>query len=635
MSVGNIILDFEGVSIIDSIGFENDSFTITMSANQSFKISSAERRHFSLSPANYSSIACPASKSTLTIEIPGGVNPKTYTITPGAAGSCSVSDGGSGGGGEVAPGPAPAPAPAPTPTPEPAPPPEAPPAPPPAAPIASVVGEGIVAIGGGAIQIVNSVSSGAAEIFRGITTGTAGSAYVARCTPNAGSFKWDTSQPILTDSGTVFKLTDGNNYKIKVIHCVDASLQDASDAPFSLSSSPVSRNFLETNNGLVFVRNAFAQPPQLKILSPNGGERWIIGQTYFILWESHDIPETNLVSIILIKGVDLAGSLKLIGTEVNQTVEELRINPEVTRTVKEVAVPAAVTVTAVSAGAITVTASAGSVTIAINLSEFLQALSFSRFYLLGLLRFRRKKPWGKVIDKLSGKPIQSATVQIYDAEFNKLKDSQITDAEGRFNAFITPGKYYILVSRKGYEPYQAGGINISSPDQILALEIYLSPAEEQWSVEYIKRINVWNAVKRFMELINPYLLVFGTLVSVISAVIVPNALNYVTLGLYILFDILKIYFAAHLIKPFGRIIDEMTNEPLSLAVVRIFEENKNWLLATKVTDEQGRFNFLLAPGQYYLTCSKAGYATFRSDTILVKKDVLPALNVKIAKVIGN
>ena len=668
--VGNkILLDIEQTSVVDNIDFGSDSFTVTMSASQVFKISSPEGRNFTASPSKRTSITCPSGISVLTITMPSGEPTTNFTITPGAPGTCIDSSGGGGGGGGEPGGEAPAAPPpvTPPPAPPPAPPPETPPAPPPEAPpteappveappaeappaeappaqappaapagIGAAVGEGAAAIGSGVIQAVSSIGSGVTEILRGVTTGSAGSAYIVRGAPNIGSYKWDTREPLFTESGAIssFKPIDGNNYKITIIHAADASIQDSSDGPFTLTSSPLlSRSSFGKNKELALVKKTVAQAPprSIKVLSPNGGERWVIGQTYFILWEYQNLPETNLVNIVLNKGFDLAESFKKIGGEVNKTVQELRTNKEVTRTVKEVAAPIAVTTTVLSAGALTITASAGSVTIAINLSEFLQALSFSRFYLLGLLRFRRKKPWGRVLDKLSGKPIPSAAIQIYDAEFNKLKDNQLTDADGRFSSLITPGKYYILASRKGYEPYQVGGINISSPDQVLALEIYLSPALEEWSVEYLKKINVWNAFKRLMELINPYLLVFGTLVSVISVVIVPSILNYATLGLYIFFDVLKIYFIRHLIKPLGKVIDETTGEVLPLTVVRIFEEEKNWLLATKVTDEEGHFNFLLAPGKYYLTCSRAGYATFRSDSIVISKTGFPPLNVKLQR----
>jgi hypothetical protein len=126
-------------------------------------------------------------------------------------------------------------------------------------------------------------------------------------------------------------------------------------------------------------------------------------------------------------------------------------------------------------------------------------------------------------------------------------------------------------------------------------------------------------------------LAIGTLLSIISVVIVPNTLNYIAFAVYIFLDTLKIYFAFHLMKPFGKVMDETTKDPLPLAVVRVFDQEKNWLLATKVADNQGRFNFLLAPGKYYLTCSRAGFAPFKSDSIVLEKAGLPTLEIKMKK----
>ena len=314
-----------------------------------------------------------------------------------------------------------------------------------------------------------------------------------------------------------------------------------------------------------------------------------------------------------------------------EAIKNLRSDPVVVETVKKVVTPVSLTVTAASAGAITVTASTGSATFAFNLSQFFQSIGLSRFYLLGLIRFRRKKPWGKVLDKLSGKSIPLAAVQIYESEFKKLKDSQLTDEDGRFGALVGPGKYFLKVVKKGYRAFESGLMSIFSPDQILNLEISLSPMAEEFNLSYLRRISVLNALKRLLELLNPYLLAFGTLVSLLTVIILPGALNYTVLGIYILFDILKVYFTFHLLRPFGLVVDEATREPLPLSVVRIFEAEKNWLLATKVTDEQGRFNFLLTPGKYYLTCYKAGYLPFQSDTVIFKKAGLPSLNIKMKR----
>ena len=245
------------------------------------------------------------------------------------------------------------------------------------------------------------------------------------------------------------------------------------------------------------------------------------------------------------------------------------------------------------------------------------------------MRFRKRKPWGIVFDKLSNKPILSAVVYIYDAEYQKLKDTRVTDGEGRFEATITPGNYYLKIIKDGYQPLQSETVNIASPDQILNLEFFLTPIQKEFDLKYIWRIKILDALKRFIDLINPYLLAFGTIISLTAAIIVPTWLNYAIFAVYIILDALKIYFAFHLIKPFGKVLDQTTQAPLSLAVVRIFAQEKNMLLATKATDEQGRFNFLVAPGKYYLTCFKSGYQEYRSAGLEISKSQLAAFDIKM------
>ena len=129
------------------------------------------------------------------------------------------------------------------------------------------------------------------------------------------------------------------------------------------------------------------------------------------------------------------------------------------------------------------------------------------------------------------------------------------------------------------------------------------------------------------------MLAFGTLVSAMSAVIVPNNLNYAVFFIYIALDSLKIYFAFYFLKPFGKVTDETANEPLPLTIVRIFDTEKNFLLATKVTDNLGRFDFLLAPGRYYLSCSRNGFLTYKSEIITVYKTRIPYLDIRLKRVV--
>jgi len=61
-------------------------------------------------------------------------------------------------------------------------------------------------------------------------------------------------------------------------------------------------------------------------------------------------------------------------------------------------------------------------------------------------------------------------------------------------------------------------------------------------------------------------------------------------------------------KPWGTVYDSENNQPIPLAQVRIFDFDKQKLLATDTTDRDGRFSFILGPGKYYLQAIKKHYS---------------------------
>ncbi len=296
-----------------------------------------------------------------------------------------------------------------------------------------------------------------------------------------------------------------------------------------------------------------------------------------------------------------------------------------------IGVPLSIALFTAGAGALVMAASAGSASVAFNLSRIFQSLKLIRFYLFGLVRFRKRKPWGKVIDKLTGRPVPLAAVRIYSAEFKKMLDAHLTDASGRFDALVLPGLYDVRVLKKGYQKFQQDNIRISSEGQILNLEIALSPLTEVLSAEYIGKMRILQILKNFLRMANPLVLFVGTIISFVVMAVLPTNFNYSVFWLYLILDGLQLYFAYHLKKPFGTVIDAASKDPLPLSVIRIFDDGRNWLLETKVSDRIGRFNFLLVPGNYYLTCDRNNYAPFRSDKIAVSKEGAADFDIMMKK----
>lgn len=297
---------------------------------------------------------------------------------------------------------------------------------------------------------------------------------------------------------------------------------------------------------------------------------------------------------------------------------------------REIGIPASVTLAAVSGGALLLTATAGNVQVAMNISNILQILDNLRLQLLGLVTFKKRKPWGKVFEKLNGRPIPGAKVHLFSAEFNKLLDSYITDSEGRFEFLVNSGNYFLKVSGKGFTEKETDPIHIKSAEQVMNQEIFLVPDIKNIGPGTLLRINIFSLLFRFVDFLNPYLLALGTLLSAGAAYSIPNDSNYLILALYGFFDFVKLYLALSLVRPDGSVVDEDKN-PVKNAVVRIFDAQKNLLVTTGVSDRNGKFNILLVSGKYYLTCAATGYKPYRSDTINVSKNNLPDLKIRLGK----
>ena len=64
----------------------------------------------------------------------------------------------------------------------------------------------------------------------------------------------------------------------------------------------------------------------------------------------------------------------------------------------------------------------------------------------------------------------------------------------------------------------------------------------------------------------------------------------------------------------GVVYNSITKEPISRAIVRIYEANTKKLIKTEVTDSYGTFDSLLPAGEYFVKVSKSGFK-FPSDVI--------------------
>jgi hypothetical protein len=263
-----------------------------------------------------------------------------------------------------------------------------------------------------------------------------------------------------------------------------------------------------------------------------------------------------------------------------------------------------------------------------------------------LLLFRKKRrKWGIVYDALNKLPVGLAVVRLYSKKDNKLVQTKVTDKEGRYLMIVKePGRYYLSVTKPDYifptkylavekqdfkylDLYHGEEIEVMQKEGVVTANIPLDPREK-------KRLTEKEAIRSYL-IKNLRLLVsyIGLILSILIILIYPTV---ITIGSLVIHIILFLLFRRLVVPPkpksWGIVYDEKTKEPISLAIVRIFETRFNKLLETQVTDGKGRYAFLVGKNRYQLLTEKQGYQPKEIKQIdLIKKEEIVNLDINLAK----
>jgi cysteine-rich repeat protein len=97
----------------------------------------------------------------------------------------------------------------------------------------------------------------------------------------------------------------------------------------------------------------------------------------------------------------------------------------------------------------------------------------------------KPKNWGIVMDEKTGKPVQNAVARIFEAKYNKLLETQVTDTKGRYAFLVGTNVYYVTFEKPGYQKQQKGPVDLVNLDkkkkdkegtQVVAVDVKLAPA---------------------------------------------------------------------------------------------------------------------------------------------------------------
>lgn len=249
------------------------------------------------------------------------------------------------------------------------------------------------------------------------------------------------------------------------------------------------------------------------------------------------------------------------------------------------------------------------------------------FFTQPLKLFWFRKGWGTVYNAITKKPIDLALVRLYDAKTDRLITSRVTDKNGRYIFLVNPGEYYIKVEKLGFEYpssllkhahddgsfldlYYGEKIVISGEDRsAIIANIPLDQEDVQITdAEVLKKVSRARLSKS-LSWLGP-ILAFGYFLFF------PSIFSFglIIVHLLLLFLFRRLAGRKHK-KHWGVVLAPDGQKPIKRAITRIFSSEYGRMLEFYVTDDQGRYDFLVGNNKYYVTADKPGYGTAKTPIL--------------------
>jgi hypothetical protein len=364
---------------------------------------------------------------------------------------------------------------------------------------------------------------------------------------------------------------------------------------------------------------------------PNGSYRLVIEADGYRKMQTSGFSVTDHIinrSVNLITAVDMmdatvpiaekAAYVADVALEGAATIIESRNDPQVEKAAENQLAPIALLVAALAMIPAVLS----------NLITYLRYIFFQPIFLLG---GRRRKKWGVVYNSLTKMPIDLAVVRLLDAKTGHIVQSRVTDGEGRYSFFVDPGLYRIEVTKNGFsfptkvlqdlkedtgylDLYHGEPVHVDDKYAALTANIPLDPIGAKDKTP--RRIVIDKMLYELQKFIASLAIAAGLLAAIISPTVWTIGLLIFQVLMYIVFRRL-----AETKKPknWGIVYDRADKKPINRVIARLFSKQFNKLVATEITDNKGRYSFMVGPNEYYVTFEKVGYDKAVSPDIKIKQ----------------
>ena len=238
--------------------------------------------------------------------------------------------------------------------------------------------------------------------------------------------------------------------------------------------------------------------------------------------------------------------------------------------------------------------------------------------LTGLFRRKRKEPWGVVYDSVTKRPLDPAYVIAQLRESAQSKGEAITDLDGRYGFFLNPGEYTIVANKTHYK-FPSEKLKGKARDEfyenlyfgdsfqvrdggVVQYNIPLDPVEFDWN-EYAKNqdkvFQIYSKKKNIRLWVFNTIFFVGLIFSLLSLILSYSVLNLAVVLVYAFIFVFQVFWTvAHKVT---YVINSTTGKRIPFALVKVWLPGLNTVVKKTVSDETGRFYFLVPPGTYYVT----------------------------------
>jgi hypothetical protein len=324
--------------------------------------------------------------------------------------------------------------------------------------------------------------------------------------------------------------------------------------------------------------------------------------------EKDDIEEEKTGIAKIFADVGSAAG-KVVATAAQEVTNFAQSNEEVAGTVAAAPVITSATAVAVTSG-VTV------VDMPYRFVQFVLGLLQS----IGIVRKKKEeKSWGVVYNSVTKEPLSNAVVRLFSEGL--LVGTEVTDSNGAFYFAPKRGTYDIKVSRSRFEfpseivtgsndllrddIYRGGNLRVVRDGQDISINIPVDPQESSPSLSYLKLIMIY--ISSIIVALNPVFLAVGITMSLVLYSLTGNVLNLIVVACYL--AILAVQLISSLKqKTTWSIVRDEKGRRLSGVKVGVYDKKYKKLIDVRITDNKGRFRFLLPKDEYILKPYKSKYS---------------------------